>query len=130
MIDKSNYGFHVPLRQTILIKDVWLASFIYLQRKKKKEKKNVHFSIMWYMFICTDLGLFVVRAYLITMMEKRKENANHIVLYSVNIYMLMYALLQSITHFFLPCFHYSRVHQEYRVDQQHQAVPEIHFDHQ
>jgi hypothetical protein len=119
---QSNYDFHVPLRQTILIKDVWLASSIYPQKKKKK---NVHLSLMCYAFRCTDLGLFMVRAYLIRMTEKRKRKP-YCVIFSKQIY----RDIRSITfaHFFLPCFHYSRVHQEYRVDQQHQVGPENHFD--
>jgi len=130
MTDKSNYDCDLPLRQTILIKDLWLASFIYLQKKKGWKREMYIFPLMWYMFICTGLGLVAVRAYLIRIMEKRKENANHIVLYSVNTYTETYAQLHFSFFISLPCSHYSRVHQEYRVDQQHQVVPENHFVHQ
>ena len=49
MTDRSNYDFHLSLRQTIPIKDVGLPFLIYLndrKKKKKKKEKNVRFFLM------------------------------------------------------------------------------------
>ncbi len=86
MTDTSNYDFHLSLRQTILIKDVWLTFLTYPTEGKKEEKMNVHF------FSCDNSSYVPALVYLWSELissewwRRGRENVNHIVLYTVNTY--------------------------------------------
>jgi hypothetical protein len=95
MTDMSNYDFHLPLRQTILIKDVRLASHIYLQDKNRRKRTMYIFPSY---DICTYVSALVyLRSELISShrndREEKRKNANHIVFYPVNICTWTFTLL-------------------------------------